>query len=504
MSDKKESKQYLGDMTQVIAKLLANASAEHNEAVAGDTAVEYHDRDNRVIALPGKPDKMGLGEASARLAAMAAFEDQEFTIDEQIPGLPLDAAHAFVMVLRERYGWAETKSATKQGFFGPFKTKPDMHRVSTGPGPEDFVEVPVGNFELTDITSIVETGFERSRTTRGMAAFYVKATVKHKDRRLIQHLIGETKKYLAKHSIYRGKAMRLRVETDGTVGPMFEPEFVDVSGVDERTLVHPRTTELLLQTGLWTPIRQIDVCRKHHIPLKRTVLLSGPYGTGKTLTASVTAKIGVKHNWTFVTVDSARGLKHALEFAKRYQPAVVFAEDIDRVMSDRSDEGANDLLNIIDGILGKDCEVITVLTSNHIDRIEPAMLRPGRIDLMVPVGLPDADAAQRMVRVYAGDMLDEHADLSEVGQAMQGFIPAAIREVIERAKLGMILEERGFLTAADLFAAAVGMKAHADLSAPKEVVPSDEEKLGTAFKVVVAKQFNGQAEKLDKIVEAVS
>jgi SpoVK/Ycf46/Vps4 family AAA+-type ATPase len=68
----------------------------------------------------------------------------------------------------------------------------------------------------------------------------------------------------------------------------------------------------------------------HKVPLKRGVLLEGPYGTGKTLTAFVTAKKCVENGWTFIMLDRVAALKEALTFARMYAPAVVFAEDIDR------------------------------------------------------------------------------------------------------------------------------------------------------------------------------
>lgn len=484
-----------------ILRAIAAASGLH-ENIAGDTSVDYHEQDNRKIILPGNPSQMSLTEAAARLTALDAFNDQTFQIREQIPGMPLDAAHAFVQVLRERYGWAETTSSTKQGFFGPIKEAPEMRRVITGSGPNDYIEVPVGDFKLPDISTEISTGFERSNTNRNVAAYFVKANVRHKDRELIMGLISKAKEYLEKNSIYRGKAMRLRVDENGVVNYLFEPEFIDVMSVDETCLVHPRATEVLLESGLFTLIRKAEMCRKHKIPLKRTALLYGPYGTGKTFTSSVTAKLGINHDWTFVTVDNARGLAGALEFARRYQPAIVFAEDIDRVMSQR-DEPANDLLNVIDGILGKgNVEVITVLTTNHIEKIEPAMLRPGRIDMIVPIDLPDAEAAARMIRVYGRDLVAETVDLTEVGKVMDGFIPAAIREAIERAKMHMVMDNRTYLSKGDLLAAALSMKAHADLSKPRGETVSDAEAFGIAAQKLLG--MNGHGKLIEEIHEATT
>ena len=481
-------------LTEALRSIVKNAGSL-TQTIASDTEVGYHEETNRKIILPGNPEQMSLENASARLMALAAFNSQMFAVHEQIDGMPLDAAYAFVQVLRERYGWAETKSATKHGMFGPFKTKPDMHRVRTGPKPEDYIEVPVGDFQLPDINATITAGFECSSKNRNMSAYYLETEVKHSDRKLVMDLISATQRYLEQNSIYRGKAMRLRVGDDGSIDSLFEPEFSDYSKIDRKALVHPRDTERLLETGLFTPIRRVDQCRKHKVPLKRTVLLSGPYGTGKTLTAGVTAQLGLEYGWTFISVDNAKGLVHALEFAKRYQPAIIFAEDIDRVTEGR-DEKANDLLNIIDGILGKgSVEVITVLTTNHIEKIHQAMLRPGRIDLIVPIGLPDAEAGQRLIRNYAGDLLNKAVNLDAVSEMVSGFIPAMIREVVESAKLAMITDGRKFLSADDLETSALGKKVHAELLSPKESSLSDEENFGRAAR----RLLNGHGEKIDEV-----
>lgn len=476
------------------------AAAGVNEKMKGDTSVDYHENDNRKIILPGLPERMDLKEASARLAALSAFEAQEFEINEVIPGMPLDAAHAFVQVIRARYGWAETKSATKRGFFGPIETAPEMHRVSTGVNPEDYIEVPMGNFELPDISAKVQTGFRRSRNNKSASEFYISATVKHKDRELILDLVRKTIEYLRANSIYKNKAMRLRVNADGKLEHLFEPEFISVNGVVEENLVHPRHTEMMLQNGLFNILRNTDKCRAHKIPLKRTVLLYGPYGTGKTLTANVAAKIGVAHGWTYITVDKPSGLSSALEFARNYQPAVVFCEDIDRSAEERSDE-TNELMNTINGVLKDGDEIMTVLTTNHIERIHPGMRRPGRIDMIIPVDLPDAEAAAKLVRVYGRSLVPADLCLDEASRIMNGFIPAAIREVVERAKLSMIVEDRIALNASDLVVAALGMKQHSDLSKPEEAAVSDAEMFGLTAQKLLG--LNGKSEEIGKTLELV-
>jgi transitional endoplasmic reticulum ATPase len=200
---------------------------------------------------------------------------------------------------------------------------------------------------------------------------------------------------------------------------------------------------------------------------------------GKTLTARVTAKKCTENGWTFIYLDDVADLKKALEFSRQYQPAVIFAEDIDQVLDDpnQRDSKVNEILNSIDGLESKSTEVITVLTTNNVANITQAMLRPGRLDTVVPVRAPDAQAAIRMVKLFAGERMAASEDLTEVGRLLDGKIPAVIREVVERSKLSAVRrsKETGTLNivAADIEVAANGMFAHLELLKPKEVDTRD-------------------------------
>src|SRR5262249_9702485 len=112
----------------------------------------------------------------------------------------------------------------------------------------------------------------------------------------------------------------------------------------------------------------------------------------KTLTAYVTAKKSSSNNWTFIYLDRVAGLHEAFRFAKQYAPSVIFAEDIDRAVNgdDRTTD-IDDVLNTIDGIESKGGEIITILTTNHVDQINRAMLRPGRLDAVISIQAPDAE-----------------------------------------------------------------------------------------------------------------
>jgi ATP-dependent 26S proteasome regulatory subunit len=193
-----------------------------------------------------------------------------------------------------------------------------------------------------------------------------------------------------------------------------------------------------IRTGLFTALDHAKFCARMGIPAKRGVLLAGDYGTGKTLTAWVSAVKAVKAGMTFIYLKSVLDLANGFAFARQYQPAVIFAEDIDRVINDPQSEAMEQLRNAFDGVNTKNAQVITVLTTNHLDRLDPALLRPGRCDLLVTVTRPDAAAAVRLVKQYGGGLLSKDTDYERIGAALADHLPAEIREAVERSKMSCI------------------------------------------------------------------
>lgn len=460
------------------------------------------DPESSKITLPGQPEKMPYRTAIGVLMDKEAAENQEYELRERIPGMPLDAAYAFVQVLKERYGWVNAQ--TKQTMFGP--EPPRMQMVKTGHGPEDYVEVPTGKFKLNDISTSVETGFAKPGPDKKsqFMDFFIGGTFNYKDRKVVLDLVSATRAYMAQHSIYKNKALRLTVNDHGDLDALIQPIFMDLSKVDTKALILNDDVQSLVDVALLTPIRRTDSCRKHKIPLKRGILLHGPYGTGKSLTATVTAKEAIEGGeWTFVIIDDVKALAQGLEFARQFQPCVVFAEDIDRIVDKNRSDQANDILNTIDSVVGKADEIITVLTTNHIEKIPPVMLRPGRLDALVPINVPDAKSAIRLVRHYARELVGVNDPLTGLAELLAEFLPSTIREVVERAKLSMLMHDRQQLTADDLKASANALKAHAALLADKEQKLSVGDEFAAAFKKLLNGHASANGSDIGEIIDRI-
>jgi len=320
---------------------------------------------------------------------------------------------------------------------------------------------------------------ETFSTTLPDHEFVITGSIKQKSAEDVKELVDLTEKFLQEQSIYKGKAVKVSFEWQ-RINRQFDPsqdcpQFMNLENVKEDDLIFGEDVQNAVNIGLFAPLENADACRRYKVPLKRGILLHGPYGTGKTLCANVTALKARKHGFTFIYLDSVEDLKKGLQFAAQHAPAVLFAEDIDRVTNGSRTKDLDAILNTLDGVDTKNCEIITVFTSNHIEDINPAALRMGRLDTLVEVTPPDAVAAVRLVKLYGRGLLSHNINFDKVGVALSGNIPAYIRETVERAKIAAISRLKGqdingHVLEQDLLNAASSMKVHAELLKDKKKI----------------------------------
>jgi hypothetical protein len=413
------------------------------------------ERDGTKIVLPLDPKYMTLEEGKRALERAIEAENQVYAVSETINAHFFDGLVALTRALKHKYGFVANPS--QQTFFGP--VPPRFIHVKTGPGERDFEQVPFGQIKIPGIEGMLETGYIE---VRGIPMATLNGTVKAKEKAIVMELIILANEFVKTNSVYRGRSIILeRDERNDNLNFDAPLSFFDpASGME--VPIFTKATEELIRVAVMAPLKNSAACKKAKIPLKRGVLFEGPFGCGKSLVSKQVAKVANENNWTFILVTAAGAMKYALTFAKLYQPCVVFVEDIDRVTGNRS-EKTNDLINEIDGVVGKNDEIMVVMTTNHADKIDKAMLRPGRLDAVVSIRPPDAEAAMRLVKFYGGDSLDPKADLTEAAAMIEGHIPATIREVVERAKLGMIADGRKQIGGEHLVISATSMQNHMDL-----------------------------------------
>lgn len=378
------------------------------------------------------PEGVSLAQAAVLIERRMAYEEETVVIDESFDVFPWDGAVGFDAVLTEKYGWSPAEAIP--GFWGD--TPPTMQAVEVGFN--KIKHVPWGRFSLPTCRGFVQTA---TAIKEGRHVFRLVAQIKRSDEATVKDLFTKLRVHLKDNSIYRGQAIRMRFrDDDGDALQMPEPKFMRTDDIDENSLVFSKAVTDAVETNLFTPIKRVRELKANGINIKRGVLLGGVYGTGKTMAAKVASKYAVEAGVTFLYVTRADELADAINFARQYQdPAcTIFCEDIDRVMDGERDVEMDDILNVIDGIDTKTANIIIVLTTNNLEGIHPAMLRPGRLDAVIDVKTPDGEAVQRLLRVYGGARISQATDLSRVGLLLEGNIPAVIAEVVKRATLSQL------------------------------------------------------------------
>jgi hypothetical protein len=176
--------------------------------------------------------------------------------------------------------------------------------------------------------------------------------------------------------------------------------------------------------------------------LKRGLLLYGPPGTGKTHTTRYLVGQMTGYTRLLLTGRALHAIGSAAELARELQPAVIVLEDVDLVAEDRSfGPGSSpvlfDLLDAMDGAAA-DADLLFVLTTNRADLLEPALAaRPGRVDVAVEIGLPDADARRRLFDLYGRSvpLALADSDVARVVERTDGVTASFLKELLRRAVL---------------------------------------------------------------------
>ncbi len=201
------------------------------------------------------------------------------------------------------------------------------------------------------------------------------------------------------------------------------------------------------------------------------ILLSGPPGTGKTLLARATAGeaqvqflsiSGSEFLEMYVGVGASR-VRDLFDQARRSAPAIIFIDEIDAVGRkrgsglggghDEREQTLNQLLVEMDGFT-KSEGVIVLAATNRPDILDPALLRPGRFDRQIYVGVPDSHEREQILKVHAkGKCLDEAVDLHKVAMATSGFTGADLSNLLNEAAILAAREDRPAMNMDDLDAA---------------------------------------------------
>jgi transitional endoplasmic reticulum ATPase len=236
---------------------------------------------------------------------------------------------------------------------------------------------------------------------------------------------------------------------------------------------------MLTESVLW-PLTYPDTFARLGVSAPRGVLLYGPPGCGKTYLVKAIAGTG-KANVLSVkgaellskwVGDSERAVRELFRRAREAAPTLVFLDEVDALAPTRgqaTDGGTTDrvvaaLLTELDGVESLR-NVVVIGATNRPDLIDPALLRPGRLERLVYVPPPDAEARTAILRASSKSVpLDESVDLAALGASLEGFSAADCSALIRESALAAMREslEASTVTAENVSTARKRVRASLD------------------------------------------
>ncbi len=263
--------------------------------------------------------------------------------------------------------------------------------------------------------------------------------------------------------------------------------FADVAGVDEAKEDVQELVEFL---------REPDKFQRLGGKIPRGILMVGQPGTGKTLLAKAIAgeaKVpffsisGSDFVEMFVGVGASR-VRDMFEQAKKQAPCIIFIDEIDAVGRhrgaglggghDEREQTLNQLLVEMDGFEAND-GVIVVAATNRPDVLDPALLRPGRFDRQVVVGLPDIRGREQILKVHMRKVpIDDRVEASVIARGTPGFSGADLANLINEAALFAARAGRRLVTMEEFEKAKDKIMMGAER---KSMVMSEKERVNTAY-----------------------
>ena len=343
------------------------------------------------------PKTHSLQRAANDLARAAEAEGETTRIVHRVTNKHFyPACYALARVLEDKYG--VNFASPQQSMFG----KLDPVDITFPVDHDRMTTVTLGQFKLADMTI---------STQRDNQHLIINIRCTNLDKPTALELCNYVD---AADDIWKGKCLDFPTDGDRC------PTITLPSNTLDSIALNP-SEEAALQLFLNQIEHHEELERDHNIRFKRGVLMYGPWGTGKTLAATVAMAACIRNGITVLYERDWSKLERTLTLARHMAPAMVFCEDIERIRS-------RSLINILDDATLKTSAVSLVVTTNEPEKLDPALTRTGRLDIAIGFKLPEPATRAKILEINGAPHFND-----DIALATEDMTGSDLAEIAKRA-----------------------------------------------------------------------